>query len=621
MLFTKNKNKLRSLLERLHHKGTSCFLSRFTPKKTMSHQGGAALLIIVIFLLSISTVIISGFSQPLIREYNRTKNIITSTGAYYLAEAGNEDAYYRLKNGMQTSPTWTIALNDATTTVSVSTSGNTSEIISVADKDSYIRKVKTTVSTSQTSAEFYYGAQVGEGGIIMKQNSKIKGVGAATGDVMSNGAIEGDNVSNIITGDAIVSCSIAEDAVAQAIVGNQDQIVGKASPEVDFAQSFIPSETKKLSKISLYIKKFGDPADPAVRIVEDNTGVPKTVSLADGVLDASLVGTDYAWVDVAFPTPAALTAGQTYWIVLDTAKSNSKYWIWYRDNSGGYGDGVVKYSDDWDGDPWVDVVGDMTFKTYLGEGYSKISKVIVNGTAKANTIIDTTVGGDAYYQNITDSTVGGASHPGSPDPPYLPLPISDENIADWKADAEAGGTIVGDYTATTTVMGPVKIDGNLEIDISDVFTLSGVVYVTGNVTPDNLSRIQCDPLFGEQSCVLITDGYVDISNNATFSGSGNSKSYLMILTTIENCLGEATAASCGPENSAIYIKNNATGAIFYASNSLIYINNVVNVTSIVGYKFRLNNTATVTYEDNISDLIFSSGVGGGWRVHEWEEVE
>ena len=620
MLFTKNKNNLHLLSKRPHHKGTSCFLTPSGRKKTMSHQRGAALLIIVIFLLSISTVIINGFSQPLIREYKRTKNIITSTGAYYLAEAGNEDAYYRLKNGMQTSPTWTIALNDATTTVSIVTSGNTSEITSVADKESYIRKVKTVVSTSQTSAEFYYGAQVGEGGIIMKQNSQIKGVGAADGDIMSNGAIIGDDVSNIITGDAIVSSSITEDAVAQSIACNQDQIVGKANPEIDFAQSFVPSETRKLSKTSLYIKKVGSQGDGTISIVADNAGVPDTTSLADGTLDASLVGAGYAWVDVTFPTPTTLTAGQTYWIVLDAKKISTKYWVWCRDNSGGYSDGVVKYSDDWDDDPWVDVVGDMTFKTYLGEGHSKISKVIVNGTAKANTIIDTTIGGDAYYQSIAGSTVGGTPHPGSPDPPYVSMPISDENIADWKSDAEAGGTIVGDYLATTTVMGPVKIDGTLEIDINDTLTLSGVVYVTGKVDLTNLSKIQCDPLFGEQSCVLITDGYVNISNNVTFSGSGNPKSYLMILTILENCLGTPNP-SCGPENSAIYIKNNATGAIFYASDSLIHINNGVNVTSIVGYKLRLNNTATVTYEDNISDLIFSSGVGGGWRIHEWKEVE
>ncbi|MCK5592238.1 MAG: hypothetical protein KAI72_09820, partial [Candidatus Pacebacteria bacterium] len=379
---------------------------------------------------------------------------------------------------------------------------------------------------------------------------------------------------------------------------------------------------KKLSKISLYIKKNGTPGDRTISIVADSGGVPDTASLADGILDKDLVGAGYAWIDVAFPTPTTLTASQTYWIVLDAAKNSNHYWVWCRDNSGGYSDGVVKHKKDWgNGDPWIDVVGDMTFKTYLGEGSSEISKVTINGTAKANTITDSTVDVDAYYQTITGSTVGGTEYPGSPDPPYVHMPLSDENMASWRADAEAGGTIVGNYLATTTVMGPIKIDGNLEVDISDTLTLSGVIYVTGNVTPGNLSKIQCDPLFGEQSCVLITDGYVDVSNNATFSGSGNSKSYLMILTTIENCLGGVQVPPCGPGNSAVYIMNNAAGAIFYASDSLIHINNGVNVTSIVGYKFRLNNNAIVTYEDSISDLVFASGAGGGWRIHEWEEVE
>ena len=560
---------------------------------------------------------INGFSRPLIREYHRTKNIITSTGAYYLAEAGNEDAYYRLKNGMQTSPTWTIVLNNATTTVSIVTSGNTSEITSVADKDSYIRKVKTIVSTTETNAEFYYGAQIGEGGVSMGENSEI------TGSIMANGTIQGD-LANKITGDVVVSSSIVEDATALSVACNQDQMVGKADPEIDLAQSFIPSETKKLSKVSLYIKKVGTPGDRTISIVADNAGLPDTTSLADGVLDKDLVGTDYAWIDVSFPVPATLTASQTYWIVFDAAKNSNHYWIWCRDNSGGYGDGVVKCSEDWTNYPtdlWVDVVGDMTFKTYLGEGFSEINKVHVQSTAKANTITNTTVDGDAYYQTLINTTIIGTPYPGSPNPPNVPLPLSDENIASWKADAEAGGTIVGDYLAVTEVMGPIKIDGNFSIVGGNVLTISGVVYITGDIEPGVNATIQCDPLFGEQSCVLITDGYVDISNNVVFSGSGDPKSYLMILTTIENCLGGVQTLSCGPENSAVYIKNNATGAIFYASDSLVHISNGVNVTSIIGYKFRLDNNATVTYENNVSDLIFSSGVGGGWRMNEWEEVE
>ena len=622
MLKEKNrKNNISSSFKEIYHKNISGFLiclsdkqALSSRKKTMSQKSGAALLIIVIFSLFISTVIINGFSMPLLREYKRAKDIIISTNAFYLAEAGNEDAYFRLKNDLQTPASWTIALNNATTTVTVVTSGNTREITSVADKDSYVRKVKTVVSTTETGAGFYYGAQVGEGGISMGENSQI------IGSIMANGTIQGD-LANIITGDVIVSSSITEDVAAQSIACNQDQIAGKASPEIDFAQSFIPSETKKLSKISLYIKQVGSPGDRTIYIVADNAGVPDTTSLADGILDASLVGVGYAWVDIAFPTPVTLTAGQTYWIVLDAKKISTKYWVWCRDSSGGYSDGVVKYSEDWDDDPWVNVVGDMAFKTYLGEGFSQISKVHVQGTAKANTIVDSTIDGDVYYQSMTGSTVGGTEYPGSPDSPNVSLPLSDENIASWKEDAEAGGTIVGDYLATTEVMGPKKIDGNFRIAGGDVFTVSGVVYVTGNVEPGVNATIRCDPFFGEQSCVIVTDGYVDISNNVFFSGSGDPKSYLMILSTIENCLGGALTLSCGPENSAIYIKNNATGAIFYASDSLIHISNGVDVTSIVGHKFRLDNVATVTYENNVSDLTFSSGVGGGWRMHEWEEIE
>ena len=613
MTLVKDKN-FQSSLKNSYHKGTSCFLTPSGRKKTMSHQHGAALLIIVIFLLFISTVIISGFSLPLLREYKRAKDIIVSTEAFYLAEGGNEDAYFRLRNNLQVPASWTIVLNNATTTITVVTNGDTREITSVADKDFYVRKVETIVSTTETDVEFHHGAQIGEGGVSMGENSKI------TGSIMANGTIQGD-LTNIITGDVIVSSSIIEDTTALSVACNQDQIIGKADLEIDYAQSFIPSDTNKLSKISLYIKKEGNPSDRTISIVSDNAGFPGTISLSDGVLDKSLIGVGYAWVDVFFPIPADLIAGQTYWMVLDAAKNSSNYWIWCRDSSGGYDDGAVKYSEDWENDPWANVVGDMTFKTYLGEGFSGINKVHVQGTAKANTITSSTVDGDAYYQTLVSTTVGGTSYPGSPNPSYVPLPLSDENIASWKADAEEGGIIVGDYLATTTVMGPKKIDGDFKIVGGDIFTVSGVIYVTGNVKPGVNAVIQCDPFFGEQSCVIIADGYIDISNNVIFSGSGSSKSYLMILSTIENCLGGVQTLSCGPENSAVYIKNNATGAIFYASDSLVHISNGVDVTSIVGYKFRLDNVASVTYDEDVSDLTFSSGVGGGWRMNEWKEVE
>ncbi len=600
------------------------FYNSLKIKRTKSCEGGAALLIIVIFLLFISTVIINGFSLPLIREYNRAKDIIISTDAFYLAEGGSEDAIFRLKNDLNTPASWTITLNNATTTVTVVTNGGNKEITSVANRNSYVRKVEAIVSTTETEADFYFGAQIGEGGVAMKQGAQITGTGGVDGDVMSNGTIQGEDNSNIITGNVIVSSSIEEDMTAQSIACNQDQIVGEANPEIDFAQSFVPSETKKLSKISLYIKKVGTPGDRTISIVADNAGVPNTVSLADGVLDKDLVGVGYAWVDVSFPTPADLVSGQTYWIVFDSAKNSNHYWIWCRDSVGGYGDGAVKYSEDWDDDPWAEVVGDMTFKTYLGGGFSEINKVHILGTAKANTIIDSMIDVDAYYQTISGSTVGGTAFPGSPDAPRVSLPLSDDNITRWKEDAEIGGTIAGDCPTEpgcALTMGPIKIDGDLVIVGGDTFTLSGVVYVTGNVVPGNNTTIRCDPLFGEQSCVLLADGYIDISNNIIFSGSGNSKSYLMALSTIENCLGGVQIPPCGPGNSAIYIMNNATGAIFYASDSLVHINNNVNVTSVVGYQFRLDNNAKVTYESDISDLIFSSGFVGGWRIHSWGEVE
>ena len=74
-----------------------------------------------------------------------------------------------------------------------------------------------------------------------------------------------------------------------------------------------------------------------------------------------------------------------------------------------------------------------------------------------NTLVHLT--GDAYYQNISGSSVDGDSYPGSPNPESVDMPISDEQIAIWKAQALAGGEITGDfdYEDDENSLGPKKM--------------------------------------------------------------------------------------------------------------------------------------------------------------------
>lgn len=596
-------------------------------------QKGAALLIAILFFLIISVTIVVGSTGTVIGNRKSAQNLIKSKSSYFTSEAGTEDALYRVKKNKQISNPEITSLNDGTVSVTVTDSGGgEKEIIAMGDVSSNARNIKTSVTTGE-GFDFFYGAQVGEGGLEMENNTIVQGVGGANGNVYSNGPVTGGNGSDV-TGNLTVATSIIEDTQSRSLVCNQDQIVGRTNPQIDFAQSFTASDSLPLYKVSLYLKKVGDPLNKIVRIVADNSGSPDTDDLADTSLSSTLVTSNYGWVDITFSEPADLISGQTYWIVLDTSQDNSKYYVWCKDGNSGFGNGVAKYKQSWSsGGGWSSVIaGDLTFKTYLGGGSGLIDGVTVLGDARANTINNSNISGIAYCQ--IGSGNNKACNTSQPDPPITNMPISQGNIDEWKADAEAGGVIIGNCgnggvagcnfsSGETISLGPKKIIGNLTLDTGKTVVLTGILHFTGNINISNNSTIRCDASFGSSSCIIIADGWISIGNGSTFSGSGQVGSYLMALSTIEGCNGEEELSWCGgQENDAgIILDSNVTGALFYTTKSMIVLKNNAYVKEIIGYKVKLKQNSFVRYETGLMNANFTSGPSGGWNIKSWKEVE
>ncbi|MCH7882912.1 hypothetical protein IIA95_00660 [Patescibacteria group bacterium] len=610
-------------------------------------QKGQAALITVLFFLFISLALVGGFSGFAAIELRSAKILEKSKQSYIFAEGALEDAIYRIKSGknMPSEVVYQEGTLVATTTVSETTD---TRDIEVEGLQVDARRNVRTLLVEWTGISFFYGAQVGEGGVAMGNNSRIEGAGGTAGNIYSNGPITGGSGATI-TGDATVATGIAEDNQARSTVCNQAQIVGQVNPEIDFAQSFQPSDTQPLAKVSLYIKKVGNPSNARVRITADSGGSPAGSDLANAILAESSVGSDYAWIDVVFSDPTTVTSGVTYWIVVDGKQNANKYWIWCKDSNQGYGNGVGKYSEDWDDDPWTQIVGDLTFKTFLGTGVSLMDGVVIHGDARANTITNSEICGDAYYQTIDASSLSFVNSPSSPtcSSPLTPgtafpdqsdssiqnMPISEGNIQDWKNDAELGGIINGNCGDDgvpecvidddgTLSLGPKRINGNLVLTKKQTLIVTGVLYFTGYIDMDSAGgvTVKCDASFEDKSCIILTDSWVHLQNNTMFHGSGEEGSYLMMLSTLDTCLGGTQRSECTHHNSAIDLHNNATGAIFYAGDSLIYIHNGVNVTEVTAYALRLDNTATVTYEEGLINSRFSSGPSGGWKIQEWQEI-
>jgi hypothetical protein len=593
-------------------------------KKRPKNKG--AVFMFVVMILTVTTVSIAiGFTQPNIREHRNSLRDNLSNNAFLFAEAGNEDAFYRLKQGMNVPGIITMSLNnsDATTTVTI-VGATTRNIETVSAIDNHTRKSKLIIDNTTAQAEFLYGAQIGTWGVSMLNNSSVVGLAPAVGDIYSNGAVVGQGTGNTVTGNIYSSTGLGLDESASSTSCLSDEVVGKTDPEIDYAQSFIATSTTNiLRKVELYLKKNNNPNSRTVYIVADNGGVPDTVPVTSGTLDRNKVTSTYSWTTITFDTAVTLTPGDTYWIVLDAVQHNSKYWYWCLDPTNPYAGGSSYSTEDWASPSWTSVTGDLTFVLYYGDGESVIDTIDnLEGDAHADTISDSIILGDAYYETIFGSTVLGTEYPDSPTPGQVAQPINDSHITNWVSVAELGGTISGDCPDTPGCsgnMGPIKIDGDLTA--TSTLTVSGTIYVTGNFFTDNNATVRCDPTYGTTSCIIVIDGYMDFRNGSDFQGSGTPGSFIVLISRKEGCLVDS-GTDCGPLNSAIYHNNNAsTGGIFFAQDSVAFLENNTSVSTVVAKGLKLSNNASVIYNVDLRDIELSAGSDGAWMVEDWREIE
>src|SRR3989344_2385139 len=182
--------------------------------------------------------------------------------------------------------------------------------------------------------------------------------------------------------------------------------------------------------------------------------------------------------------------------------------------------------------------GDITGDVVVAENNHSISGVDVVGNVLAYSCLSGTV----VNGNLTYVTGGSHTCSVSGSVSSQSTPISSEGFAitqtqidDWKAET-ANGVAKSAYT----------INSNLSLRNSKT------LYVTGNISFGGGSITQLSSSYGSSSGVVLSDGVMTINSNTTLLGSGQTGSYILILSTSNS-------------NSAINIGSNATGAIFYAS--------------------------------------------------------
>ncbi len=575
-------------------------------------NGGAAMMILVLFFVFISLALLVGIVTPVVREFQIASANLESKQAYYLSESGLEDAMYRLNNNMQIGSTTTLTLGTSTaTTVITNEPSGQKDITTIGTDNSHQRKVDLLLSTG-TGVSFNYGVQVGQGGI------DLTGSGQIVGNVYSNGPITGDS-SAIITGSAISANSPAfiADQGNGTGVPPYNVSFGNAAATQEIAQSFQLATSSPLNTIQLYVKKVGTPSNDTLKIVADSGGSPGTTVIASGTLSASLVTTSYGWIDVTFSTNPTLAVGTTYWLIVDANTSKNNYYIIGATN-GGYANGIGKIGS---ASSWGNTTPpglDYYFNIYLGgvlgsiagssaSQYNPLHIGTVSGTAQAHTVKYTNSTGLIYCQTGVGNNKSCTS---ATDPTYIGFPISNSNIAQWQSDATTGGIQNGSYTVPNggTTLGPKKIVGDLTVSSGRTLTVSGVLWVTGNLTLDGNGVIQLGSGYGVNDGVILVDGTITIAGGGHATGSGITGSYIMFVTTSTSSAAASIAGGAG-------------AVIVYAPNGTASLSGGAALKEITAYKISVSGGSTVTYESGLANNNFTSGPSGAWNVSSWQEIQ
>lgn len=587
------------------------------------NQSGHILILVFIALgvILFTVLFVIGGSQIY---YGNSQYSYNLQSAAMIAEAGADKALASLNKtgGSYNGETETV-LGDGSFSVTVTNKGAGTKELQVT---SYIpskayAKTKSMLTIQATHGEgiaFNYGLQIGQGGLSMGNGATLNG------SIYSNGNISGGNTSTI-TGDVYVAGGAQSSPNQEtdcAGVNCQDYIFGKSvsgENRQDIVQSFKPSQTKVLNKVSLKLKKTGNPSNPTVRIMTDNSGKPnKNGILATGTLSADLVSNKYGFVDVTFGSTPNLTADTTYWIMIHTnSLDNSNYWFWSNDLAQSYTQGQPKWSSNWQASnpTWTLISGDLAFKTFIGGVMTSLilsNGSTVSGSVHANSIQGANgvnINGDAYYQSISNTNVSGSScpnphcYPGSNDPAPTVFPISDADISDWKAAAEAEGITNGSISygnGCTVTLGPKKITGNVSFGNGCTVTIKSPVWIQGALSAGNTTIFKLDSSLGALSGVIVVDGQTSFGNGDDLRGSGSNGSYLMLLST--------------SSGTAINMGNSSISGIVYAPFGSVNLSNGASFKEIVADGISMGNSAVLNYDSGFASTVFSTGPSGSYSL-------
>lgn len=236
------------------------------------------------------------------------------------------------------------------------------------------------------------------------------------------------------------------------------------------------------------------------------------------------------------------------------------------------------------------------------------------GDAYAHTVNNVSVARDLFCQEGTGNNK--SCNTSQPDPPERDFPYDEDDIAEWQTRASEGTVVTGDQVLSGTLsIGPAVYTGNVTFDTNADITLTGTIWIQGNVDTNNNATITLHEDYDDAGEIIVVDGVTHLTNNVSFSGTGEEGSYILLASTSE-CPDVGT---CNGGKSAIQLDNNVGTVILSAQEGTVFFSNNSGAVAATAKTIALDNNAEIVYEQGLIDARFDTGPAGTFGINEWGE--
>lgn len=285
-----------------------------------------------------------------------------------------------------------------------------------------------------------------------------------------------------------------------------------------------------------------------------------------------------------------------------------------------YSNGAVRGKSTSSGNSGSRVLGSIWAVDYIGGLDSPTTGgVYIQKDAWVNALSACRVTGNARASAPPSNCPYSGSFTLSSAPPAIPLASVDATY--WKNLAQAGGTWNGnciidgsslDCTSGTRQLGSIKIDGNVNVPSGTNLTITGPVWITGDLVIDSNNIFYTAESVGKNSVVLVVSsptnpanlGQIVTSSNVSFLRNSQGAGLIFI--------SENTSEQCG-SGPAIETSSNTATVVFVALSGCVHINSNSVLSGILAKRIYVENNSTIEFDPSMARAIVEPN-SGGWAV-------